>query len=72
MRSANMTFGEGLSQSLETYRYGPRIYTRLVWKDRADQTYAVLAVTPGKTAPRPKIAIRLGDKVLFDGCLEYG
>jgi hypothetical protein len=43
-----------------------------VWKDRAGQTYAALAVTPGKTAPRPKIAIRLGDKVLFDGCLEYG
>jgi len=72
MRSDNVTFGEGLSQSLETYRYGTRIYTRLVWKDRAGQTYAALAVTPGKTAPRPKIAIRLGDKDPFDGHLEYG
>ena len=72
MRSGNMTFGEGLSQSLETNRYGPWINTRLLWKDRAGQTYTALAVTPGKTAPRPKIAIRQGDTVLFDGCLEYG
>ena len=72
MRSDNMIFGEGLSQSLETHRYGPWINTRLLWKDRAGQTYAALAVTPGKTAPRPKIAIRQGDTALFDGCLEYG
>lgn len=71
-RTDRMVFGEGLAQSVETNRYGPYLNSRLMWRDRADQMYAAMAVTPGKTAAQPKISIRKGDKVLLDGQLEYG